>query len=212
MAAFDPGGTGWNRSPRPTRAGFRTGAGLLPGSGALAARRDRARGAGGRPGLVELVHGPARGDRRGPALRRRGPDRRAGTPLQATVRVETVRLVPTARVLKEEFGFRTVATPAGQRTQYATRPSGRVPDADGDLNVIDVQWIVQYRIEDPIHFLFHVRNTRQTIRDIAEAVMRRVVGNRWGAMCSPWAAWRSPPRSRRRCRRSSRRTRRASAW
>jgi membrane protease subunit HflK len=51
----------------------------------------------------------------------------------------------------------------------------------GDLNVIDVQWIVQYRIEDPIRYLFHVRNTPQTIRDIAEAVMRRVTGNRLGS-------------------------------
>ena len=51
----------------------------------------------------------------------------------------------------------------------------------GDLNVIDVQWIVQYRIEDPIHYLFWVRNTQQTIRDISESVMRRVVGNRLGS-------------------------------
>jgi regulator of protease activity HflC (stomatin/prohibitin superfamily) len=28
----------------------------------------------------------------------------------------------------------------------------------GDLNVIDVQWIIQYRIEDPIRYLFQVRN------------------------------------------------------
>ncbi len=96
--------------------------------------------------------------------------------------VETVRLVPTARVLKEEFGFRTTATPAGQRTQYADKAFKDVSlMLTGDLNVIDVQWIVQYRIEDPIHFLFHVRNTRQTILDIAEAVMRRVVGNRLGS-------------------------------
>ena len=39
--------------------------------------------------------------------------------------IETVRTVPTARVLKEEFGFRTTTAAApGQRTQYAaiTRP------------------------------------------------------------------------------------------
>ncbi|HLC42998.1 MAG TPA: FtsH protease activity modulator HflK [Methylomirabilota bacterium] len=97
--------------------------------------------------------------------------------------IETVRLVPTARVLKEEFGFRTAATVAGQRTQYADNKAFKDVSLmlTGDLNVIDVQWIVQYRIEDPIHFLFRVRDTRQTIRDIAEAVMRRVVGNRLGS-------------------------------
>jgi membrane protease subunit HflK len=98
--------------------------------------------------------------------------------------IERVRLVPTARVLKEEFGFGTIATGAAGRTQYAP---GKKAFKDvslmltGDLNVIDVQWIVQYRIEDPVRYLFRVRESRQTIRDIAEAVMRRVVGNRLGS-------------------------------
>lgn len=98
--------------------------------------------------------------------------------------IERVRLVPTARVLKVEFGFGSVATDAGGRTQYA--PDRKAfKDVSlmltGDLNVIDVQWIVQYRIEDPVRYLFRVRESPQTIRDIAEAVMRRVVGNRVGS-------------------------------
>ena len=97
--------------------------------------------------------------------------------------IETVRLVPTARVLKGEFGFQSASSGPGQRTQY--RDNKAYKDVSlmltGDLNVIDVQWIVQYRIEDPIRYLFHVRNTPQTIRDITEAVMRRVVGNRLGS-------------------------------
>jgi modulator of FtsH protease HflK len=98
--------------------------------------------------------------------------------------IESVRLVPTARVLKEEFGFGTTAAGGGGRTQYAadTRAFKNVSlMLTGDLNVIDVQWIVQYRIEDPVRYLFQVRESRQTIRDIAEAVMRRVVGNRLGS-------------------------------
>jgi len=96
--------------------------------------------------------------------------------------IESVRLVPTARVLKEEFGFRTAGTPSGQRTQYADKTFKDVSlMLTGDLNVIDVQWIVQYRIEDPVRYLFRVRNTRQTILDVSEAVMRRVVGNRLGS-------------------------------
>jgi membrane protease subunit HflK len=97
--------------------------------------------------------------------------------------IERVRLVPTARVLKQEFGFGT-ATAAGGRTQYAAGTKA-FKDVSlmltGDLNVIDVQWIVQYRIEDPVRYLFRVRESAQTIRDIAEAVMRRVVGNRLGS-------------------------------
>jgi membrane protease subunit HflK len=102
--------------------------------------------------------------------------------------IETVRLVPTARVLKEEFGYRSLATSPGQRTQYSGHQASnnQAYKAEslmltGDLNVIDVQWIIQYRIEDPIRYLFQVRDPSKTIRDITEAVMRRVVGNRIGS-------------------------------
>jgi membrane protease subunit HflK len=94
--------------------------------------------------------------------------------------IEKVRLVPTARVLKEEFGFRTLS--AGRRTVYSREDlSNESLMLTGDLNVVDVQWIVQYRIEDPVKFLFKVREQRDTLRDVAEAVMRRVVGNRLGS-------------------------------
>jgi membrane protease subunit HflK len=96
--------------------------------------------------------------------------------------METVILVPTERVLKEEFGFRTAAVTPGQRTRYVESRSYTDESLmlSGDLNVIDVQWIVQYRIQDPIAYLFKVRNTPKTIRDITEAIMRRAVGNRLG--------------------------------
>src|SRR6056297_1177862 len=97
--------------------------------------------------------------------------------------IEKVRLLPTARVLKEEFGFRTVSTVPGEKSRYDTR--GTYKDESlmltGDLNVINVQWIVQYRIEDPSRYLFQVRDTSKTIRDTTEAVMRRAVGNRLGS-------------------------------
>ena len=48
----------------------------------------------------------------------------------------------------------------------------------GDLNVAVVPWIVQYRINDPYKYLFKVRNVRTTLRDLAEAAMRLVVGDR----------------------------------
>jgi membrane protease subunit HflK len=97
--------------------------------------------------------------------------------------IEEVRMLPTARVLKEEFGFATTST-ENSRTEYA---GDKIPFKEvslmlsGDLNVIDLQWIVQYRIEDPTSYLFQVRESRKAIRDTAEAVMRRVVGNRLGS-------------------------------
>ncbi len=91
-----------------------------------------------------------------------------------------VRL-PTERVLKEEFGFRTVS--AGSRTGYQKSPSQRDESLmlTGDLKVIDVEWVVQYRISDPDRFLHGARDPRQTLRDLSEAVMRRIVGNSLGS-------------------------------
>ena len=100
------------------------------------------------------------------------------------VGIESVRRVPTERVLKEEFGFATAATVAGEKTRYAADQKSFQNVSlmlTGDLNVIDVQWIVQYRIEDPVAYLFQIREPQQTIRDVSEAVMRRVVGNRLGS-------------------------------
>jgi membrane protease subunit HflK len=51
----------------------------------------------------------------------------------------------------------------------------------GDLNMIDVEWVVQYRIEDPIKFLYRMREPTRTLRDISESVMRRIVGNMLGS-------------------------------
>lgn len=94
--------------------------------------------------------------------------------------IDRAYFVPTKRVLKEEFGFRTVA-PA-QRTRYSKTDltSRESLMLTGDLNVIDVEWVVQYRIVDPEKYLHQVRDPGETIRDIAEAVMRRIVGNRLG--------------------------------
>lgn len=103
--------------------------------------------------------------------------------------IDEAIFVPTERVMKEEFGYRT--REAGQRSQFDTGGSYRAESLmlTGDLNVIDVEWAVQYRIaneegspEDPSdaaasRWLHSVENPRETIRDISEAVMRRVIGN-----------------------------------
>lgn len=91
--------------------------------------------------------------------------------------VETVEIVPVERQLKQEFGYRTVT--AGVQSRY--QKSGYVDESlmlTGDLNLADVEWVVQYRIEDAYQYLFKVRNPDKTLRDISEAAMRQVVGNR----------------------------------
>ncbi len=91
--------------------------------------------------------------------------------------IEQVYKVPVERQQKLEFGFRTSAP--GIRTQYSTTTYQEESlMLTGDLNAAEVEWIVQYRIDDPYKYLFRVINPKQTFRDINEAVMRAVVGDR----------------------------------
>lgn len=110
-----------------------------------------------------------------------GAPRAPGLHFKLPFGIDRAYPVPTERVLKQEFGFGTRV--AGQRTQY------RKTDADrdvslmltGDLNVIDVEWVVQYKVRDPVLYLHRLRNPTETLRDISESVMRRIVGNRLGS-------------------------------
>lgn len=48
----------------------------------------------------------------------------------------------------------------------------------GDLNLAEVEWVVQYRVDNAYNNLFKVRNPESTLRDISEAAMRQIVGDR----------------------------------
>ena len=90
---------------------------------------------------------------------------------------ETIK-VKTKLVLQEEFGFRTRSV-EGKRTKYSDKGfDDESLMLTGDLNVADVEWITQFQIAEPQKFLFNVRDPIQNIRDISEAIMRRVVGDR----------------------------------
>jgi membrane protease subunit HflK len=48
----------------------------------------------------------------------------------------------------------------------------------GDLNMVDVEWIIQYRIVDPVAWTFNVNEKTQTIRDVSQSVINMLVGDR----------------------------------
>ena len=84
--------------------------------------------------------------------------------------------VQTRRQLKLEFGFYTAGyTNPDQPSRQQLEEKSMVT---GDLNAALVEWVVQYRISDPKEFLFDVRNPNQTLRDLSEAAMREVIGDR----------------------------------
>jgi membrane protease subunit HflK len=89
---------------------------------------------------------------------------------------DEVIIVPVKRQLKQEFGFST----RGATNNSQARPDSQAQSqmVTGDLNAALVEWVVQYRIEDPKKYMFDVRNPGETLRDLSESVMREVVGDR----------------------------------
>jgi modulator of FtsH protease HflK len=85
--------------------------------------------------------------------------------------------VPTQRILKEEFGFRTVES--GIVSTYSSQDySNESIMLTGDLNIIDVEWIIQYQITDARAWLFGVEDPHKTIRDISQSIINMLVGDR----------------------------------
>lgn len=91
--------------------------------------------------------------------------------------IERVTKVRVRHVYKEEFGFKTVRT---ARSQFSSA-NDNISESlmlTGDLNVALVPWIVQYKIKDPYSYLFKVYDVTRLLRDLSEASMRQVVGDR----------------------------------
>ncbi len=90
--------------------------------------------------------------------------------------IERATKVKVRYIFKEEFGFRTL-----QPGIKSIRAAGQYRDESlmlsGDLNSVVVDWIVQFQFKDPVKVLFKIRDPRNTVRAISEAVMRQVVGD-----------------------------------
>ena len=91
--------------------------------------------------------------------------------------IEALTKVPVQQQLKHEFGFRT--TSPGVRSEFVVTPDAQKEAVmlTGDLNVLNVEWIVQYKIKDAYKYLFKMREAEATFRDMNEAVVRRVIGD-----------------------------------
>jgi len=90
--------------------------------------------------------------------------------------IDTVQVVAVRRQMKLEFGFGS--RDATNYWQVGDDPAAEKSMVTGDLSAALVEWVVQYHVGDPRQYLFHVRDPEQTLRDLSEAVMREVVGDR----------------------------------
>lgn len=86
--------------------------------------------------------------------------------------IEEVRLPKVTRQNIIEIGMRTgVGTRAGIRD---------VPEESlmltGDENIVDVDFVVYWRIKDAQRYLFNIQNPDSTVKEVAESAMREIVG------------------------------------
>lgn len=86
--------------------------------------------------------------------------------------------VPSNVVQTEQFGFKTISTAGIQGGIYENNITEESRMLTGDLNIVDVEWIIQYKIVDPAAWLFNVKDRTKTIRDISQSVLNMLVGDR----------------------------------
>jgi membrane protease subunit HflK len=101
-----------------------------------------------------------------------------GLHLKFPLGIDSAKIVPVKRQLKQEFGFATPGAIDPYQTPRNNQGRQETQMVTGDLNAALVEWVVQYRISDPVKFLFEVREPSETLRYVSESVMREVVGDR----------------------------------
>lgn len=100
----------------------------------------------------------------------------AGLHFKIPFGIEQHFIVPTELNQSMSFGYR--ALEPGVQTVYDTRdyPEESVM-LTGDINIIDVEWVIQFLITDPQNWLFNVDDPYKTISDISKSVINRLVGD-----------------------------------
>jgi membrane protease subunit HflK len=102
----------------------------------------------------------------------------AGLHLRLPLGMDVSTVVPVKRQLKQEFGFTTPGATDAFQSKGTRAGRQETQMVTGDLNAALVEWVVQYRISDPVKYLFEVREPGETLRYVSESVMREVVGDR----------------------------------
>lgn len=87
--------------------------------------------------------------------------------------IQKVNVVNVERIQRLEVGFRSDPRQLG-RVRQVPQESLMLT---GDENIVDAQLIVQYRIKDPIQYLFRIRDAEGTLRAATEVALRSKVGN-----------------------------------
>ena len=87
-------------------------------------------------------------------------------------KVETLR--------KEEIGFRSSSNTRDYSSDHFSGSSNVMQESlmlTGDENIVDINFIVQWKIANLKDYVFNIYNSRETVRSASESAMREVIGN-----------------------------------
>jgi len=90
--------------------------------------------------------------------------------------VDDAMVIETTTIHKEEFGFRTKSV--GVITEYEKQTDNdEALMLTGDENIVDIDYVVQWKVKDAKDYLFKIRDPQTALRNASDSVMRRIVGD-----------------------------------
>lgn len=94
--------------------------------------------------------------------------------------IEEIIKEKVATLRKEEIGFRTNNN-SGYSDKYSGSNNAQVMQESlmltGDQNIVEINFITQWKISNLKDYVFNIDNTRDTVRSAAESAMREIIGN-----------------------------------
>lgn len=90
--------------------------------------------------------------------------------------IESVYKPKVTQVMRGEVGFRSIGQGATFQQGQVRTIAEEASMLTGDENIVNVQFSVQYKIKDPVQYLFNVTDQAKVVRNAAEATMREVIG------------------------------------
>jgi len=84
--------------------------------------------------------------------------------------VDRVEKLPVTRVQRLEIGFRQFSDGTTRKRNNESLMLTK------DENIVDISFIVQYKIKSVENFLFNIDSATKTVRDAAESAIREIIG------------------------------------
>jgi membrane protease subunit HflK len=84
--------------------------------------------------------------------------------------IEQVDTPKVTEVKRTEIGFRHIGNQQFRKVEYESLM------LTGDENIVDAELIVQYKIKEPVKYLFNFVGPELTMREASEAALRTIIG------------------------------------